>query len=335
MTNTLIQIIIRLVEKTGGYYIMKSEQNKGYLLVLTAGALWGTIGLFATMLSDFGLDAAPVAFFRVFSASLMLAVILLVKGRGLSLFRISRRGLVSCMLVGFISQALYNVAYMNAIEQGGMATAAVFLYTSPVYVALLSALLFGEPLTRNKIAAILVNIAGCILTVTGGDFSSMKISGFGLLMGILAGFTYALLPILSRTGADEESPDTAAFYGQTFGALLLFFLIRPWNGIGAPFDWRMLLVFAGFGIVPSALAYIAYYGGLSRITETSVVPVLASVETVVAAVIGLVVFGQGLSLAKTAGIALVLISIAVMNMRRSQTGSSAAEAGGEYKSCCE
>ena len=29
------------------------------------------------------------------------------------------------MLVGFVSQALYNVCYMNTIEQGGMATAAV------------------------------------------------------------------------------------------------------------------------------------------------------------------------------------------------------------------
>ena len=144
----------------------------------------------------------------------------------------------------------------------------------------------------------------------------MKISGFGIIMGILAGFTYALLPILSRTGADEEDPYTAAFYGQFFGALLLFFLIRPWNGIGVPVTWQVILVFIGFGIVPSAMGYITYYSGISKITETSRIPVLASVETVVAAIIGLVVFGQSLSLAKIAGIALVLISIAVMNMKK-------------------
>ena len=214
---------------------MKSEQNKGYLMVLAAGSLWGTIGLFATLLSNFGVAAAPVAFFRMLSATIMLALILLVKGRGTSLFRISRRGFISCMLVGFISQAFYNICYMNTIEQGGMATAAVFLYTSPVYVAVISRLLFHEPLTRNKIIAIIINIAGCILTVTGGDFSDMRISGFGVIMGILSGFTYALLPILSKTGADDEDPFTAAFYGQALGALLLFFLIRPWNGIGTSF----------------------------------------------------------------------------------------------------
>jgi drug/metabolite transporter (DMT)-like permease len=284
-------------------------------MVLTAGALWGTIGLFATMLSNLGLSAGPVAFFRVLSATIMLAIILLVKGKGTSLFRISRRGLISCMLVGFVSQALYNICYMNTIEQGGMATAAVFLYTSPVYVALISRLFFREPLTRNKILAIIINITGCILTVTGGDFSDMRISGFGIIMGILAGFTYALLPILSRLGADEENSYTAAFYGQAFGALLLFFLIRPWNGIGVPITLPIILVFIGFGIVPSAMGYITYYNGISKITETSKIPVLASVETVVAALIGLVVFGQSLGIAKITGIALVLISIAIMNMK--------------------
>jgi drug/metabolite transporter (DMT)-like permease len=285
-------------------------------MVLAAGSLWGTIGLFATLLSNMGMSAGPVAFFRVLSASIMLALILLVKGRGVSLFRVSRRGLISCMLVGFISQALYNVCYMNTIEQGGMATAAVFLYTSPVYVALISRVFFHEPLTRNKIIAIIINIAGCILTVTGGDFSDMKISGFGIIMGIMAGFTYALLHILSRTGADDEDPFSAAFYGQAFGALLLFFLIRPYNGIGTAFTLPMLLVFIGFGIVPSAMGYIVYYAGLSRITETSIVPVLASVETVVAALIGLIVFGQALSITKIVGIALVLISIAIMNRKK-------------------
>lgn len=294
---------------------MKTEQNRGYLLILAAGALWGTIGFFATLLANLGMKAGPVAFFRVLSSTVMLALVLLIKGKGISLFRISRRGLFSCMLIGVVSQAFYNVCYMNTIEQNGMATAAVFLYTSPVYVALLSRLLFREPLTVNKILAIVMNIVGCVLTVTGGVFSEMRISAFGLVMGLLAGFTYALLPILSRTGASEENPYTAAFYGQLFGALMLFFLIRPYQNPGTEFTWQIILVLIGFGLIPSALAYIVYYGGMSRITETSKVPVIASVETVVAAVIGLVAFGQTLGAVKILGIALVLCSIAVMNRR--------------------
>ncbi len=297
---------------------MNKEQNKGYALVLAAGALWGTIGFFSTMLSNLGMPSNSVAFFRVLSATIVLGVILLVKGKGPGLFRISKRGLFSCMLVGFISQALYNMCYMSTIELSGMATAAVFLYTSPVYVAIISRILFHEPLTSNKIIAIVVNIVGCVLAVTGGNFGDMKLSAHGLIMGILAGFCYALLPILSRLGADDEDSFTAAFYGQAFAVLLLFVLIRPYNGIGCDFNWQVLLVLIGFGLVPSAMGYIVYYAGISRVTETSRIPVLCSVETVVAALVGLVAFGQSVGFIKIVGIALVLVSIGVMNAKQKE-----------------
>ena len=61
-----------------------------------------------------------------------------------------------------------------------------------------------------------------------------------------------------------------------------------------------------------------YYDGISKITETARIPVLASVETVVAAIIGLVVFGQSLGPVKIIGIALVLASIAVMNTNKKE-----------------
>lgn len=285
-------------------------------MVFAAGMLWGTIGLFSTILSKLGMDSSGVAFYRLLAASILLIPVLVVKGKGFSLFRISRRGFLSCMLIGFISQALYNLFYMKAIEMSGMATAAVLLYTAPVFVAIMSRIFFKEPLGSNKLIAIAINIAGCILTVTGGDFSAVKLTGFGLLMGVMAGFTYGTMPVFSRLGADEEDPYTSSFYGLALGAFLLFFIVRPYNGMGTSFNWQIIMALIGFGIVPSALAYIVYFGGLNRVKETAVVPVLASVETVAAAIIGLVVFGQELSLFKIAGIALVFCSIVIMNLRR-------------------
>ena len=288
-------------------------------MILAAGVLWGTIGLFSTLLSNMGVDTGCVAFFRLLTSSILLSLIMLVKGKGPGLFRISKRGLFSCALVGLFSQALFNIFYMNAIKHGGMATAAVFLYTSPAFVAIMSRMFFHEALTRNKIIAILINIVGCALAATGGDFSQMQISGFAVIMGVLAGFTYALLPVLSRTGADKEDPFTAAFYGQVIGMVILLFIIRPYNGIGTEFTWRMLPVIIGLGLFPSAMTYSLYYSGLTRIKETTIVPVLASIETVIAALIGLIAFGQTLGPGKIAGIALVLCSIAVMNIKNTET----------------
>ena len=294
-------------------------------MILLAGVLWGSIGLFSTLMTNAGMDTGCVAFFRVLASSVMLTLLLIIKGKGFDLFRISKRGLISCALIGLFSQAFFNICYMNTIKHGGMATAAVFLYTSPVFVAIMSRIFFHEALTRNKIIAIIINIVGCMLAVTGGDFSDVKISGYVVLVGVLAGFTYALLPVLSRTGADKENPFTAAFYGQLFGMILLFLMIRPYHGTGAVFSWKLVLAIVGIGIVPSAMAYSAYYSGLSKISETSKVPVFASVETIVAALIGLAAFGQSIGPGKILGIALVLVSIVVMNRKQSGNSEDPAE----------
>lgn len=294
---------------------MEREQRKGYLMVFAAGCLWGTIGLFGTLLQNMGMNPSAVAFFRLLFASVLMIPVLLVKGKGLRLFRISRRGLLSCLLVGLFSQAIYNALYMTTLKHTGMAITAVLLYTSPVFVAVMSRLFFGEALRRNKILAIIINILGCILTVTGGQLAGLSLLSIGLLTGVGAGFMYATLPVLSRIGADREDPYTSTFYGLSFGALFLFFIVRPWQGIGAAFTPSMALTLLGFGIIPSALAYIIYFGGLGHIRETSKVPVLASVETVVASLIGLFVFSQPLGIVKVLGIALVLVSILIMNKK--------------------
>ena len=284
-------------------------------MVFAAGCLWGTIGLFSTLLQDMGMPSQSVAFYRLLFAAALLILVLIVKGKGFRLFRIRPAGILSCLLVGLFSQAFYNLLYMRTIKESGMAVAAVLLYTSPVFVALMSRLFFREPLGKNKIIAIAINIIGCVLTVTGGGFEGMTLVGLGLLTGVGAGFMYATLPVLSRIGADKEDPFTSTFYGLAFGTLFLLFISRPWQGIGTAFTPGMFIVLVGFGIVPSALAYIVYFGGLNRVKETSKVPVLASVETVMAALIGLAVFGQSLTLIKVVGIVLVLCSILVMNQK--------------------
>ncbi len=288
--------------------------NKGYMMILAAGALWGTIGLFSTLLNNLGMDPAAVAFYRLLSASLLLIPLLLLKGPGLRLFRISKRGLLSCALIGFISQALYNLCYMQAIRLGGMGTAAVLLYTSPVFVAVLSRIFFKEPLGRRKLFAIAVNILGCLLTVTGSDFSGLSLAGSGVVLGLLAGLTYGTMHVFSRIDAYEEEPFTYSFYELALGALCLCFLVRPYRAeLAAPFSPQIVMVLLGFGLIPSLVAYVIYFRGLNRCKETSLVPVLASVETVAAALIGLAIFGQPLDASKIAGMILVLLSIVLMS----------------------
>ena len=72
-----------------------------------------------------------------------------------------------------------------------------------------------------------------------------------------------------------------------------------------------------FGLIPTALAYSFYYNGLSGITQTSKVPVVASVELVVATVIGIFAFDENMNAVKIVGILLVLLSILLFSRKSS------------------
>ncbi len=295
----------------------QNENNfTAYAGIFLAGILWGTIGIWATLLGRFGMDAMQTAFYRLLSATVILFFVLLIKGRGVRYFRISRQGLLSCALIGLISQAAYNYAYMYAVQSVGVSVAAVLLYTSPIFAALISRIALKETMMPRKILAIAVNILGCIITVTGGSSLGAGLHPAGIAMGIAAGLAYGVMPILSRIGADREEAYTASFYGLAIGTLALGLVSRPLRAGNLIFSRDVFLVLLGFGLVPSALAYILYFGGLGKVKETSKVPVICSVETVAAAVFGHFLFREPFTLRKVVGISLVLLSILILNQNR-------------------
>jgi EamA domain-containing membrane protein RarD len=57
-----------------------SRKNSGYLLVFSAGILWGTIGLFVKQMELEGSSPIETAFLRVFFAFLILLVICICRG---------------------------------------------------------------------------------------------------------------------------------------------------------------------------------------------------------------------------------------------------------------
>lgn len=177
-------------------------------------------------------------------------------------------------------------------------------------------LLFKEKMDLLKWVALLVNVVGCALTATGGDFSAASLAPLGLLIGVGAGFTYAMTAVIGRIAMQEESsPFAVATYNLFFGCLFIALVRHPWTTVDAPFHARLLLYGLLFGLIATALAYSFYFSGLSKITETGKVPVVASIELVVATIIGVFAFSESMTIIKIVGILLVLLSILLFSWK--------------------
>ncbi len=289
------------------------SEGKSFVRIFTAGCLWGTIGVFVKLMESRGSSSSYTSFLRLLFGSVILALITLILD-GPKAFMIGKNTLISCILLGTVSRGLFNVCYSTSIRMNGMSVASVLLYTAPVFTAVMSFILFGERLDGKKKAALFINLTGCALTATGGKLGVVALAPVGLLAGIGAGLTYGTTPVFGRIAMKEKSsPLAVAAYNLAFGCIFVALFSRPWDTATVIVSGKLILYGVLFGLIPTALANGIYFSGLSGITRTSRVPVVASVELVVANIIGLLAFRESFSVVRGIGIVMVLISIALFS----------------------
>lgn len=287
-------------------------QAGGFLLVFLGGAVWGTTGPFIQLLLELGCSSELTAFLRMaFACLIMLAATLALKGPGA--LRLGVRDAAVCAVLGLVCQGAYNIAYCQAVSLAGVTVAAVLLNVAPVFGAAFSVALFHERMTLKKAAVLLVTVAGCALAATGGAPELPQASIVGILAGAAAGLCYALTPIVSRYASPRLDPFAMSAYSYLFAALALVPVARPWESPEL-LNPAVAAAGAGIGLIPTAIAYLLYFRGAQSVRETSLIPVAASSETVVAALLGALLCGNVLNAANVAGIALVVASIAAMGL---------------------
>ena len=179
---------------------------------------------------------------------------------------------------------------------------------------LLSRIFFKEKIGVNKIAAILLNIFGCLLTITGGDVSSFRFNFVGVLAGVCAGFLYSLTTIIGKVASGKYDPLAVVFYSFVAGTIFMTFIAKPWEYADTLLTGRVITLSLLYGLVSTVGSYFFYFKGLSKAKEASKVPVFASIETIVAAFIGIVYFHEAQGPVGFTGMALVVLSILIMNL---------------------
>ncbi len=95
--------------------------------------------------------------------------------------KINLKGLLYCGAIGIICQGLFNKCYFKAVEVTGVSIAAVLLYTSPLFLAVFSKIVYKEKMTRAKIISLILCCIGAIMAVTGGVLDLEGINTYGFL----------------------------------------------------------------------------------------------------------------------------------------------------------
>ena len=254
---------------------------------ISLGIVFILLSTFFTSLQDaiFKYASADVTLWQIYVLrSLFLIPVLLVIafiwGDGATTWRQSLR--LWPMLRALLFVLMYMSMY-SAIPVLPLSAVAAGIYTAPLFVAALSALLLGEPVRLRGWLAIALGFAGVLLILRPGTEAFTWL----MLLPVMAGLFYALSSITTRSRCRSIAPaalalsmsfalllagvvmSTLLHIGQPSPALTSVspFLLGSWGSLG-PSEWGFVAMLAALMVANGMVLPAAYQSAPSVIIAT-------------------------------------------------------------------
>src|SRR4051794_21541975 len=275
------------------------------LLVLFAAICFGTTGT-AQALGPDGLAPAGVGAARILVGGALLVLI------GGSLRQLPKGPLI----LAAAAVATYQVSFFAAVADTGVAVGTIVAIGSgPAIAGAIEWALDGRVPTKAWAAATALALSGVtVLTIGNGD-TTISLPGVGL--ALIAGASYATYTLAAKRmlthGHRPETVMAGAFGG---GAVLLLPVLALNHQILITPSGIALALF--LGIVPTALAYVAFARGLQHLPAAETATITLA-EPLTATLLGVIVLGEHFNALGAGLVLLGLLVLAAPEVRRPVT----------------
>ncbi|MFX1564486.1 MAG: DMT family transporter [Promethearchaeota archaeon] len=298
------------------------SHKTSYASLIIAAICFGTIPVFSSYLTFFGVSSLQQALFRT-----SFTVLYLFIGLGISYsFRnitIQRRHLVHFIIYGLIGIALGLIVYITAIAIGTPVVVAVSLtYLYPAITLLLGRIMLQESLTPIRLIAVPLSIVGAIVV-------SLPIFPFvvaaplaGIILALSNAVFAAIYMVLGRKWSGHEGyrPSVATFWGYFFAMLwmvpiilIVSLFINDPRIVGIqlilpPPTWLLLL---GFALIATTIPYLLTNIGVKQI-DASAASIILLLDPISAVIFGFFFLGQPVAPWQGLGAVLIFLATALI-----------------------
>lgn len=203
--------------------------------------------------------------------------------------------------------------FFAAIPRTSIGVATVVFHVQPLWVLVLGAWWWRQPVTGRQWGAVLVALLGLGLASGLLDESwptDPERYALGLLMCLGGSLSYALVTLIAKA-AREVGSLAMAWWQCAVGTVLLVMwpLLHGWPEAASSWAWLV-----GLGVLHTGLAYVLLYAGMARL-PTDRIAVLQFVYPLAAIGVDWMVYGRALSPVQLAGAA--LMGLALLSLKRS------------------
>ncbi|WP_181347974.1 DMT family transporter [Thalassobacillus sp. CUG 92003] len=280
---------------------------KGIMLVLLGAASFGFTPIFVKTGFEFGYSLGQLNITQMVVAVILLGGMSLVKG--LKFNGITKKDFITIIVTGLFV-GLTSIFYYGAMEFLPASLAIILLFQF-VWIGMVYEWIF------SKMKPTRVNFISLVITLTGVFFASDVLSGdvldfapIGILLGLLAGVTYAGFIFFSGQAATTSHPILRSFImivGATILVLIIFYQDIPTLYLD---DGRLWALGAGIALVGAVIPPLFFAGGAPLISGR-LANVLSSIELPVAIVSAMLILSESVTVLQWFGILLIIMAIVV------------------------
>lgn len=284
-----------------------TRERIGAALCLLAGASFALQPLLVKVAFDGGATVASVGAYRF---ALAAAALGLLARRSIAAAPL--RVLLPPFVLGLTLYGLETGLFFASIQRIDLSLASLLICGYPAIVVAGAVLLRRERASKQRMAALVVALAGVSLALAGGAGGALDPIGIGLALS--AAVAYAAYVLVSDRLLGKTEPLVLAAM-LCAGAATAFTLGGAATGslaVGLPPG--ALLLIAGVALIATVLPIAAFLGGVRRLGPSRAT-ILGTVEPPLTIGLSALVFGERLSPVQLLGAALVVSAVVIVQAR--------------------
>ena len=266
-----------------------------------AGILFATIFGFTFMFSKIALDYVTPIGLIAYRFLIALIIFELLKLFKVIEIHLNRNTIKALMLVAIFQPILYFLTETYGLERTSSGEAGMMIALIPIFVTLLSALIFKEKPKLIQIFFILLSVSGVLFIQLSKSSSGLAFEwlGFTLLLGAV--LSAALFNIASRSASKTSKPYEVTYFMMlagaiTFNTIYIIQLISEKSlssYITNLYHIELLIPILYLGIVASIGGFFLVNFALSKV-PAHVSSIYSNLSTIVALIAGAVLLSERL-----------------------------------------
>jgi len=283
-------------------------ERRGTWCAIISGLLYGLLGYFGVSLMNSGFSAFNAAFWRFFTSTLFLTLVILAKGN-------KKAGTLRQWLLVFANGGIFygapGILFFLASQYIATGQAMVIFFIFPAFVMLLNRIFLKQPIKVHYLLSFLLILLGLIMLV---DINEMRFNLIGMCLCSLSALSYAIYIFVSKNEL-KSMPALPSSLLVSLGCMCTTGAVALIDGsFVLPNEFDQWFNVLGLGIICSALPILLLFEALEHISSDKA-SLLSVLEPVFVVIFGVILLGEVLTIASLFGIILVLIGAMMVTIK--------------------